>query len=212
MLTVTEYEGLLRWREITKKCVLLGCAKLDLWYKACEEVRAYEMRYNHNHDEKGRFCSGDGVDKGGNSGIIKVSGAVSGALVPESEEAQKHAEQYYEAVRHMTTDCKRIAENTGYTQEEIKSIKEFIFLEKHDLGNGKPEFFYPCYEMAQSWQRLIDGKNIQPHDITLIKHEIMESKLMKLGYSQRKAHNATSKLYDYKTECEEYYATVNKHK
>ena len=39
-------------------------------FEACDEVRAYEMRYNHNHDEKGRFCSGDGVDKGGNSGII----------------------------------------------------------------------------------------------------------------------------------------------
>ena len=62
---MTEYESRLRWREIVKRCVLLGCAKLDLWFKACDEVRTYEMRYNHNHDEKGRFCSGDGVDKSG---------------------------------------------------------------------------------------------------------------------------------------------------
>ena len=103
----------------------------------------------------------------------KISGAIGGALNPDSERADKHAEQYYEAVRKMQTDVKRIAENIGYSEESIQSIKDFIFNEKHDLGDGI-DYFEPDYFMAQSWQRLIDGKNILPHDLTLIKHEKME--------------------------------------
>ena len=67
--------------------------------------------------------------------------------------------KYYAAVRKMTNDYQRIAKNTGFNENEVKQIKDFIFMQKHDLGNAKLEYFYPSYEMAQSWQRLIDGKN-----------------------------------------------------
>ena len=108
----------------------------------------------------------------------------------------------------MKTDCKRIARNTGYSEDEIKQIKKFIFIDKHELGDGKFEQFAPIYEMAESWQRLIDGKNIQSHDLTLLKHEIMEKGLMKNGYSQDEAHTITSQKYNYAKEAYEYYDKI----
>ena len=181
------------------------------------EIELIELRYNHNHDDKGRFCSGGGgsssektIDKSNKSGIIN-SGAVSGALSPYSEEAQNHAERYYNAVRKMKTDVKRISQNTDFSEEDISQIKNHVFMEKHDLGGAEPEYFYPSYEMAQSWQRLIDGKHIQKHDITLLNHEKMESDLMKKGYSQEKAHRTTEKIYNYAKESREYYAEISEH-
>lgn len=141
------------------------------------------------------------------SGKIKEK-VISGALNPSSERAQEHAEKYYQAVRKMKTDCKRIARNTGYSEDEIKQIKKFIFIDKHELGDGKFEQFAPIYEMAESWQRLIDGKNIQSHDLTLLKHEIMEKGLMKNGYSQDEAHTITSQKYNYAKEAYEYYDKI----
>lgn len=142
-------------------------------------------------------------------GRLRVSGATSGALNPDSDRANKHAEQYYESVRKMQTDVKHIAENTGYSEDTIQSIKDFIFNEKHDLGD-RYDYFDPDYKMAQSWQRLIDGKNILPHDLTLIKHEEMEKELMSRGYSQAEAHLITTKKYNYEKEAREYYDKINR--
>lgn len=154
--------------------------------------------------------SSGSVDKSGGSGIINT-GAISGALNPYSKEAEKHAAQYYESVRHMKTDIKHIAANTGISENDIYKIKEHIFLKKHDLGGSEPEYFYPSYEMAQSWQRLIDGKNIKEHDITLLRHELMEYDLMEQGYSQFEAHRITENKYNYGKEVKDYYAEINKH-
>jgi len=151
-----------------------------------------------------------GVANSGGSGII-VSGAISGALNPESKRALEHAERYYESVRHMTNDVNRIAQNTGFSVDLIAQIKDFVFMQKHDLG-GELKYFDSSFEMAQSWQRLIDGKNIQPHDITLLNHEKMERELMQQGYSQDEAHIITSKQFDYSREAREYYDKINSNK
>ncbi|MBP5433862.1 hypothetical protein [Ruminococcus sp.] len=149
------------------------------------------------------------LTNGVNGGRLRVSGATSGALNPDSDRANKHAEQYYESVRKMQTDVKHIAENTGYSEDTIQSIKDFIFNEKHDLGD-RYDYFDPDYKMAQSWQRLIDGKNILPHDLTLIKHEEMEKELMSRGYSQAEAHLIATKKYNYEKEAREYYDKINR--
>ncbi|MCD7864020.1 MAG: phage head morphogenesis protein, partial [Lachnospiraceae bacterium] len=86
------------------------------------------------------------------------------------------------------------------------------FMEKHDLGRGEQVYFDSSYDMAQSWQRLIDGRNIQEHDITLIKHEIMESEYVKNGMSQDEAHKLTSKKYNYAKEADEYNDKIRAHK
>lgn len=135
------------------------------------------------------------VDNDRDSGIIKA-GAISGALNPYSDEALSHAERYYESVRHMKIDCERISKNTGYKQSNIEKIKRYIFIEKHIL-DGDHKRFDPSYDMAQSWQMLIEGKNIRSQDIILLKHEILERALVKRGYTQEQAHIRASKKYNY---------------
>ena len=132
-------------------------------------------------------------------GIINA-GAVSGALSPDSPQALAHAERYYQAVRAMTTDVEHISANTGYPIDVIQKVKDFIFMDVHDLGDGRFSRFDASFEMAQSWQRLIEGKNIQPHDLTLLRHEIMEKQLMDSGYTQDEAHTLTSQIYNYAKE------------
>ena len=141
-----------------------------------------------------------------------ISGGISGALDPDDRDAEDYAFRYYESVRHMTTDVSRIARNTGFSVDEIQKIKEFVFLKKHDLGEDEPAYFYPSFAMAQSWQRLIEGVNIQPHDLTLLRHEMMENSLMAQGYSQDEAHRLTSQNYNYKKEADAYYDSIKKNK
>lgn len=134
----------------------------------------------------------------GRDNVNNNYGAVYGALNPDSREAMKHAENYYESVRKMKTDCKSIAENIGWDEQLIIDVKNHIFLDKHSLGRREPSRFDPDYHMAQSWQRLIDGKDIQEMDIVLLQHEAMERKLMKEnGMSYQQAHDITVKTYDY---------------
>ena len=171
-----------------------------------ENIANYQLLLDKWLDKKSAV-----VDKSGESGII-TSGAISGALDPNSEDAYEHAERYYELVRNMSTDAQSIAHNTGFDIEDIQKVKDFIFFDIHDLGDGDFERFYPSYDMAQSWQRLIDGKNIQPHDVTLIKHELYECDLMNAGVSQKIAHIEASKKHNYKKECDEFNAKTNKHK
>lgn len=130
--------------------------------------------------------------RGGRSGIIEQSGALN----PDSKRARKHAAVYYESVRHMTTDCERIAANTGFREQDIRVIKNHVFIEEHDLYAGRQRFT-PDYEMAQSWQRLIDGRNIQERDIVLLNHEYIESVFMKTGFSTVEAHEKAQGIYNY---------------
>ena len=77
-------------------------------------------------------------------------------------------------------------------------------MEKHDLGEEGIKHFTPDFAMAQSWRRLIEGK-YEPHDMTLLRHEIMERQLMGQGLSQDEAHRVTSKDFNYQKEATEYY-------
>ena len=135
-----------------------------------------------------------------------------GALDFDSKEAESHAEMYYESVRHMKTDVKRIAKNTGLSEQDITAIKQFLFEEQHDLEENGIRRFFADYDIAQSWQRLIDGKDIQPHDLTLLRHELLERQLMLEGKTQREAHKEASAVYNYKKECDEFHDRTKKHK
>lgn len=136
---------------------------------------------------------------------------VTGGRNPYSDEASDHAELYYEEIRKRNSDVSKIAKNTGYSEKEIKEIKSYIFYEKHDLGNGKEELFYPDYMMAESWRRLQEGTPL-PHDLTLLKHEKLEKGYMTNGYSQYDAHILASKSYNYSKEAREYYDSIKKHR
>lgn len=150
----------------------------------------------------------DSIESLYDSDIMK-SGAVSGARNPYSDAANKHAERYYGLVRSMTTDVKKIAETTGYSEQEIQGIKNYIFIDEHDLGDQGVRQFDPDYMMGESWRRLIEGKPEQ-HDLTLIHHEILEKKLMQDGMSQEKAHIKASAKYNYDKEAREFYGKIKK--
>ena len=144
--------------------------------------------------------------------FLQICGAVSGAITDiYSKRANEHAQRYYAAIRNRIDDIPKIAVNIGYDIADIMAVKNYIFMEIHDFGEGLIGYFDPNFSMAQSWQRLIEGKNIQPHDITLIKHEMMELKLVKQGYTQDEAHDITSRQYNYRKESDEFYAEIKKY-
>lgn len=137
------------------------------------------------------------------------SGGISGAISdPYSKDALDHAELYYEEIRHRTDDIEKIAKLTGHTPEQILKVKNFLFLDTHILSSGIKRFD-PSFEIAESWQRLSDMQRfVQPHDFTLIEHELMEMDLINKGLSQEEAHKETCKKYDYPTETRKFYADL----
>ncbi len=148
--------------------------------------------------------------KAQNSDIINA-GAVSGARNPYGKAATKHAEQYYQFIRGTTTDVEKIAKNTGLDRTLIADIKQYLFIDKHDLGDDIRQFD-PDFMIAQSWQRLVEGKNILPHDRTLLLHEELERNLMQQGLAQDLAHIQASEKYNYGKEATAYYASLKKYK
>ena len=124
------------------------------------------------------------------------TGVSAGALNPQSREALEHAIRYYGLVRSMKTDCKRIAANTGFREEDIQRIKNHVFYEEHELDDGLRRFDAD-YEMSQSWQRLIDGREIENRDIILLQHEFIESIFMGNGLNYDEAHDKAQNIYNY---------------
>lgn len=219
---MTEYEALQEQRKIERSIRrwkreknALDAAGLDS-SEASAKITEWNRRQKDFLEQTGlkadgtRVAVGKTVEKQGKNSIIK-SGAVSGARNPNSKEAREHAERYYGLVRSMKTDVARISETTGFAEEDIQTVKSYIFMEKHDLGGAELEYFAPDYMMAESWQRLIDGKP-ESHDITLLNHEIMERDLMKKGIPQDEAHIKASGKYNYAKEAGEYYAKIKKYK
>lgn len=136
---------------------------------------------------------------------------ISGARNPVSEKAATHAIKYYGLIRSMKTDVSKIAKTVGFSEEKIQNVKNFLFYDKHDLGEGKKERFSPDYMIAESWRRLIKGTP-KEHDLILLKHEILEKELMDKGYSQAEAHIEASKKYNYTKESKKYYDNIKKYK
>lgn len=144
---------------------------------------------------------------------ILTTGGISGAITnPYSDEALDHALLYYEEIRNFSTDVLKISQNTDFSYDQILMVKNYLFIYKHNI-NGELRLFDACFQIAESWKRLaFDKKNIRPHDILLLKHELMEIGLVKEGLSQQEAHNMSSKLYNYAKASDEYYEALSKSK
>jgi len=162
----------------------------------------------HPRDKQGRFTKKDFADMSADElkayilSSNDVSGAISGAIDPDSERGNKHAERFYEEMRHRKDDVPAIAKNTGISEKDIQMIKNYIFFEEHALLEGTMRF-YPNADMADSWQRLIDNRNrIRDVDITMIKHEMLEMQYVESGLSQSAAHDKANEIYNYGAEIE----------
>lgn len=186
-----------------------------------EDILATQARYRAQMNEYAKFCDAmglkqqkeriyvDGLGKTGTSKKILFGGAR--ITDPDSKEAMEHAKKYYGLVNSMKTDVKRIAKNTGYRTQDIQKIKDYVF--KNHSGVSDNDFFYDA-TIAQSWQRLIEGNNIQKHDVTLLEHEYYELTMKQIypGIDHLSAHVASEKLYNYSKESREFYGSLEKHK
>ena len=143
---------------------------------------------------------------------------ISGARITDlnSAEADEFAEMYYEEIRHFSTDSKKIADNLGKEESDIRKIKAYLFEDDSliDQDTGESRQFDPDCAIAQSWKRLMTGKDIKPHDKTLIEHELLEMKIKQENPSidHVKAHELASEKYNYPKEALEYYGNLKKHK
>ena len=136
--------------------------------------------------------------------VMKSSGAVYGAWNdrndPYNKERERHAQEFYESVRNRNKqhEIVKVSNNSGLSQADVEKIYNHIFINEYDLEDGQKRFD-PSYDMAESWRRLseIGGKNIQPHDLVMLNHELMEHDLMAKGMKYDEAHELTNKTYNY---------------
>ena len=101
--------------------------------------------------------------------------------------------------RNEEDSYKKIGLAGGMSVDEGKQVFEHIFRKEHLFANGKTRMFDPDYDMAQSFSRIFNGKDIENHDIIMLKHELFESQIMaenpKIIYDE--AHELTNKKYNY---------------
>ncbi|MGO5814610.1 minor capsid protein, partial [Staphylococcus aureus] len=138
-------------------------------------------------------------------GKYQVEGSFieSGALNNKSDEygikRNRHAQIYYNSVRNRDKqiEISKIAKNTNINKNTIQRVYEHIFENKYLLESGFKQFD-PDFYMAQSWQRLREGKNIKKMDIIMLKHEALEHYLMnKYNLNYIEAHKLTEIKYNY---------------
>ena len=89
------------------------------------------------------------------------AGGIAGAITdPLSPRALAHAKMYYEEIRSIHSDVQKIAENTGFTKHQIMLVRNYLFVDEHELEDGIRRFD-ESFEIAESWRRLaFDPKNI----------------------------------------------------
>ena len=104
----------------------------------------------------------------------------------------KHAEKYYEALRNREQK-NMITTISKHSGVGVKSVSKVI---DHLLFNYTR--FDPSYDITQSLQRLLEGKDIRPEDIIMLHHERLEYELMnRYGHDYNTAHKLANKKYNY---------------
>ena len=94
-------------------------------------------------------------------------------------------------------DSERIAKISGFSVDDIQTIRTHVFFKKHKLDGGIYGRFAPDYDMAVAWKRLREGNPLD-RDITLLHHELLESQIEKrYNLNAHDAHDEASKTYDW---------------
>lgn len=148
--------------------------------------------------------------KAGNSPLTKtvdddiiIAGAISGAYSndndPDGSKREAHAKKYYNSMKNSDkkTIVDTISKNSKADIEDISKMYDHLLVNKYDLDKGHTNFDED-YNIAESLRRLREGKDIQEHDLLLIKHEALEYDLMnKEGLSYTEAHAIANKSFNY---------------
>ncbi len=135
-----------------------------------------------------------------NSGIISsgAKGALTSKNDPDYSKRNEHAIKYYSSIRNSNRSSivDAISKNVDIDSKEIGTALDHLFYTKHELEKGF-DYFDADYDIAESIQRLRDGRNIQPHDLILIQHEAIEAEYMSSGMTFDEAHNKAQEQYNY---------------
>ena len=134
-----------------------------------------------------------------------------GALVEKPENYKSRAliaKRLYDELNNINPEyyAKKVSDNTGIPEKAILRIYYYIFKEKHELMTGY-RTFYKDYEMGVSFNRLRGNKkDILPHDILLLKHERLESYIVKrYNKEYTSVHRRVEKKYNYVQAYRDYY-------
>lgn len=137
----------------------------------------------------------ESVDNSAGSGIINTGGYSGAKKTPGWRE--RHGERMYEEIRHRTTDVKRIAENTQFTESAVEEIKQHMFFKEHRFADGTVRRFDSDCDQSDAWDRLFQGKGTET-DVEMLKHEYVELTQMKLyGYDYEKAHEIANSKHNW---------------
>lgn len=140
-----------------------------------------------------------------------AKGALNNLNDPYGRKREEHAVSYYEEIRNRKSVyvINRIAKNAGISRKSAQNIYEHVFIREHTFRNGEVKLFDPDYDMAESFRRILEGKNIKPHDIIMIKHENLELNLIKkYNLTYEDAHELTNKKYNYQNALDEFLKEV----
>lgn len=127
-------------------------------------------------------------------------GALNNDNDPFGRKREKHAVAYYEELRNRKSSyvVNRISKNAGISRKSAQDIYKHVFINKHVFKDGETRKFDPDYDMAESFRRILEGKNIKPHDLVMLKHENLELNLMKkYNMVYEDAHDLTNKKHNY---------------
>lgn len=140
------------------------------------------------------------VENSEKSGTISTGakGALTVKNDPDGSKREEHAITYYSSVRNsdQRSIVNAISKNSGIEKEKVDKAVSHLFYSKHQLEKGYT-YFEEDYDIAESIQRLREGRNIQPHDLILIQHEALEAEYMAAGMAFEEAHSKTEELYNY---------------
>lgn len=140
------------------------------------------------------------VENSENGSIISTGakGALTSKNDPDYSKRNAHATRYYSSIRNSdrSSIVAAISENVEIDSKEVGVALDHLFYTKHELEKGFA-YFEEDYDIAESIQRLRDGRNIQPHDLILIQHEALEAEYMSSGMSFDEAHSKAESQYNY---------------
>ena len=115
-----------------------------------------------------------------------------------------HAVRFYREVsrRAEYADARKISSNVPeFSVDQVEEIRKHVFIRTHKFEDESEHKFFPSYQEALAWQRLIDG-NYTDLDVLFLNHELKELTLIsEFGYNQTMAHIVASKEFPWWPEC-----------
>lgn len=121
----------------------------------------------------------------------------SNKWLENNEKKEAAAAKCYEYQRNRSDDIKAIAKTTGFSEEDIKTVKNHVFYDEHILYDGSRRRFMPDFDMSVAWERLENG-NPEERDLLLIRHELLEAQVeKKYNLTASEAHDLSNKKFNW---------------